>query len=143
MPFRDCPFRYVNGLYRLHLPIQIINPHSNKSEFAWALIDTGADGCAFPAWYAEILEHELTAGEQEECHTGNGRTQSFKHTTIIEAIHPISKRTEFRTSELKVAYLPELHDVLLGVSGFLEHFILNIDYPNKRFSITYPRLKGP
>jgi len=34
--------------------------------------------------------------------------------------------------------MPNLGIVLLGVNNFLGNFVLNIDYPQKVFSIKYP-----
>ena len=45
------------------LPVIIINPHSGKQMHVLGLIDTGADECALPAAYADILGHNLQAGK--------------------------------------------------------------------------------
>ena len=42
-----------------YLPVRIANPHSKKSVIVYALIDTGADQCAFPESLAIELGHDF------------------------------------------------------------------------------------
>jgi predicted aspartyl protease len=50
----------------------------------YALIDTGADECAFPASFAPLLGHNLQAGQSKKISTGNGITMAYGHITRIE-----------------------------------------------------------
>jgi predicted aspartyl protease len=97
----------------------------------YALIDTGADECAFPASFAPILGHNLLAGRQKKISTGNGITIAYSHTAriIIE---------KFSTQDVLVDFMPNLNIPLLGVRSFLSNFILTVDYPNKVFSLKLP-----
>lgn len=113
---------------RPYLPITIVNPESNKEMNVYALIDTGADECAFPASFAPPLGHNLQAGSQKKINTGNGITIAFSHAICIKAFN-------FSTENVSIDFMPNLHIPLLGVKSFLNNFTLKIDYPNKIFSI--------
>lgn len=63
---------YQNSPLRPILNIKITNPHTNKSIYTLGLIDTEADDCAFPSWYAEALGHNLKKGKEKSIVTGNG-----------------------------------------------------------------------
>ena len=45
---------------------------TNKGIKVYALIDTGADECAFPASFAPILGHNLKNGQLKRVSTGKG-----------------------------------------------------------------------
>jgi len=94
----------------------------------FALIDTGADECAFPASFASLLGHNLQTGQQRKISTGNGITIAYSHTTRIEI-------EGFATQEALIDFMPNLNIPLLGVRSFLSNFILTVDYPNKTFSL--------
>ncbi len=133
MPIRDYPFSVVRpgDVARPYLPITIINPDTNKQISVYALIDTGADECAFPASFAPLLRHNLQAGQPKKISTGNGITIAYGHITriVIEG---------FSTQDVLVDFMPNLNIPLLGVRSFLSNFILTIDYPNKVFSLLQP-----
>lgn len=133
MPIRDHPFSVVRprDVARPYLPITIINPDTNNQISVYALIDTGADECAFPASFAPLLRHDLQAGQPKKISTGNGITIAYGHITriVIEG---------FSTQDVLVDFMPNLNIPLLGVRSFLSNFILTIDYPNKVFSLLQP-----
>jgi predicted aspartyl protease len=97
----------------------------------YALIDTGADECAFPASFAPILGHNLQNGQLKRVSTGNGITTAYSHTTRIVV-------EDFSTQDVLVDFMPNLSIPLLGVKSFLSNFILTLDYPNKVFSLLLP-----
>ena len=105
----------------------ITNPHTGKSIRVWGIIDTGADECALPAAYAELLGHNLQAGSTKEINAGNGVTIAYSHTIRIET-------EDFNIKETLIDFMPNLHVPLLGVRSFLSNFILTINYP-KGFSL--------
>lgn len=113
---------------RPYLPITIINPENKKELNVFALIDTGADECAFPASFADVLGHNLQAGFQKNVSTGNGMTAAYSHTVCIKAFN-------FLTKDVKIDFMPNLHIPLLGVKSFLSNFILTVDYPKLVFSL--------
>lgn len=131
MPVRDYPFSVTRpgDVARPYLPVTIINPATNKQVKVFALVDTGADECAFPASFAPLLGHDLQAGQQKKISTGNGLTIAYGHTTRI-------KVEGFTSQDVLVDFMPNLAIPLLGVKSFLSNFILTVDYPSKSFSLT-------
>lgn len=113
---------------RPYLPITIINPENGKKLNVFALIDTGADECAFPASFAQPLGHNLQSGSQKKISTGNGITIAYGHTINIAVFN-------FNAENIVIDFMPNLHIPLLGVKSFLSNFTLSIDYPRKNFSI--------
>ena len=133
MPVRNYPFSFTRpgDIARPYLPVTIINPASGKRIKVFALIDTGADECALPTSFAQILGHNLRAGAQRKISTGNGITIAYSHLTRIEI-------EGFSTKDVLIDFMPNLSIPLLGVKSFLAGFILTIDYPNKSFSLRFP-----
>ena len=111
-------------------PVIIINPHTHKEAKVFGLIDTGADECALPGFYADILGHNLKQGRVKEVNTGDGATFAYSHTVNIKI-----KGCNFVIQNTLVDFLPNLHTPLRGVKSFLNNFILTIDYTRKIFSL--------
>ena len=130
MPIRNYPFSTIRkgDLPRPYLPITIINPDTNKKLKVFALIDTGADECAFPASFAPLLGHNLQSGQQKNISTGNGITIAYGHTTRIEI-------EGFATQDVLIDFMPNLNIPLLGVRSFLSNFVLTVDYTKRVFSL--------
>jgi len=136
MPIRDCPFSYFgSGISRPILPVRIVNPHTGKSYRTHGIVDTGADECAIPASIAQILGHDLFAGQTKYIRTGNGVTAAYPHSTKFEIFHPASGELLYTVDDTPVDFMPNLHVVLLGANNFLNRFVLTIDYPRQSFSI--------
>jgi predicted aspartyl protease len=133
MPVRNYPFSVIRpgDIARPYLPVTIINPDREKQIRVYALIDTGADECAFPGSFAPLLGHNLQAGQLKRISTGNGITIAYSHTTriIIEG---------FSTQDVLVDFMPNLNVPLLEAKSFLSNFILTVDYPKKVFSLLLP-----
>lgn len=139
MPIRNCPLTLCsNGIYRPILPINIINPHTGKNLNTYGIIDTGADECAVPASMASLLGHNLQSGTSKTISTGNGETIAFSHTTTFEIYHPSTNELLYTLADTPIDFMPNLSVVLLGSNNFLSKFVLNVNYPQKEFSITYP-----
>jgi predicted aspartyl protease len=130
MPVRNYPFSAPKGgsTARPYLPVTIINPATGQKIQVLALIDTGADECAIPAFFAPLLGHNLEAGTEKKINTVNGIATAYSHTAQIEI-------EGFTTQQELLDFLPNLSVPLLGVRSFLSNFILIIDYPNKTFSL--------
>ena len=116
MPLTHCPFTVYAGIYRPTLQIRIINPHTGLSQRAYGLIDTGADECAVPAFYAILLGHNLQAGIPKTIYTGNGETVAFAHTTKFEIFNPFTGRLASSDEEFDEIHRPET------LSRILDHF---------------------
>ena len=140
MPIDNFPFTEIGGgKSGPFLHIRIINPHTGLNFLTSGLIDTGADQCAIPALYAPMLGHDLCAVSPKKIYTGNGETNAYAHTTKFEILHPNDhQKIIYTTENTPVDFMPNLSVTLLGVENFLGKFILNINYPQKTFSIKYP-----
>jgi len=136
MPIRNYPFTIVRpgDVARPYLPVTIVNPDSNRQVKVYALIDTGADECAFPASFALLLGHQLHSGKAKKISTGNGITIAYSHISRIIIVG-------FSTQDILIDFMPNLNIPLLGVGSFLSNFILTVDYPNKIFSLSLPKRK--
>jgi len=132
MLVKEEAFRRVGGghdsLARPYLKVRYINPRASMNTLAWALIDTGADNCVLPASYAEILGHNLEAGEKTIIGGVSGENVAYKHTMKIEI-------PGFSTEEVLILFVEGLPQPLLGVKNFLSHFKLTVDFPNECFSL--------
>ena len=86
MPVRNYPFSIIRpgDIARPYLPLTILNPDTDKQMKVYALIDTGADECAFPASFAPLLGHNLQADQSKKISTDNGITMAYGHITRIE-----------------------------------------------------------
>lgn len=130
MSIKNFPFTIIqkNDIARPYLPITITNPLNNKQLNVFALIDTGADECAFPASFSNILGHKLKKGIHKKISTGNGDTVAYGHTVNIKTFN-------YSTEEILIDFLPNLNMPLLGVKNFLDNFILKLDYPAQEITI--------
>ncbi len=147
MPITGYPFSILGAgnIPKPLLPISITNPYTGQSLFQWALIDTGADICAVPAWIAIALGHDLKAGATSSIGTGNGHSDAYRHTMNIEIFKISHAGTQdpntvvHRIPDTPITCMQNLSVVLLGVNGFLQNFKLTIDYPRSNFSINYQK----
>jgi predicted aspartyl protease len=114
---------------RPYILVTLSNPHSGNSIAVFALVDTGADECALPASFAPLLGHHLEKGTVKKVGTGNGTTVAYAHTSLI-------KMADFSTGEILMDYMPNLQTPLLGVKSFLGGFVLSVDYPAQKFSLS-------
>jgi len=131
------PFRSLSQCDSPHpyIPIRIRNPHTGQSCDAYGLIDTGADACFFPGWLAEQLGHDLNKGlHPSKIMTGNGEATASEHTLRLE-VKDITGKSIYIVNDALVQVMPNLNVILLGVSMFLEHFVLTVNYPKQTFSI--------
>ena len=130
MSLQDIPFIQISpgDIPKPWLPIVITNPHTGSKVKTYGLIDTGADECALPAQFADILGHNLQKGAPKEISTGNGITRAYSHTVSIEA-------GDFRTDDVLIDFMPNLSVPLLGVKSFLGKFILTVNYKDQKFTL--------
>lgn len=130
MEIIDAPFLKFSpdDLPRPWLPLTIRNPHTNQTINVYGLIDTGADECAIPAYYASMIGHNLQAGVQKAINTGNGVTIAYSHTLCFET-------NGIKIENVLIDFMPNLNVVLLGVKSFLSNFVLTMDYKRSVFSL--------
>lgn len=156
MPIRDYPFIYyeqhsgkiiIGGeKSRPFLWIKVVNPSNGNSIITNALVDTGAFDSAFPAECAPRLGHNLKAARPKTICTSNGKTKAYPHTSTVDILdilpdgNPNLNRILYSLPRQLIDYTEDLGQFLLGQNNFLKKFILNIDYPKKRFSIVLSHL---
>src|SRR3989339_177968 len=151
MPIIDYPFTTGNNLYSLPkpaVPLIIRNPANGFDFSTWALIDTGADSTAIPEFIAKKLYHDIRNHEVEtDYHFGiSGQTKIFFHSFEMDILNYNSKGeiltdVAVHIPRTKLAVVPELHTVILGVKDFLEKYVLTINYPETTFSLKRPSKK--
>ena len=129
----NMPMRAISpgGTKRPYLNVIYINPHTNLKHKAIALIDTGADCCVVPRFYAEILGHHYDKGNPKAILGVNGQANCYSHTMQIQI-------PNFCTDEIQVIFSENIKEPILGVRTFLMHFCLTVDYPNNTFSLRKP-----
>jgi predicted aspartyl protease len=115
---------------RPYVPILVSNPQTGNELEVFALIDTGADECAFPASFADYLGHTLTSGTEKHIQTGNGVTLAYGHTSVISI-------DTFKTEPTVVDYLVNPDTPLLGMRSFLSSFVVTLDYPQQTVTLQY------
>ena len=130
MDIIEAPFLKFSpdDLPRPWLPLIVRNPHTSQSINVYGLIDTGADECAIPAYYAPMIGHDLQAGVQKSINTGNGVTNAYAHMLCFET-------QGIKIENVLIDFMPNLNVVLLGVKSFLSNFTLTIDYKKSVFSL--------
>jgi len=122
-----------------YLPARVSNPHSGLSVVVYALVDTGADQCAFPESLAVELGHDFQGeGVASETTVGvSGTTDVFLHTFDINILMP-DRKTIFASFEnMLISCVPMEIPSLLGVAGCLDQFVLTIDYPSLEITLSY------
>ena len=114
-----------------YLPVRITNPHASLSAVVYALIDTGADQCAFPESLAVELGHDFRGdGVLAESTLGvSGDTQVFMHTFDVAILVPDRSAVFASFQNILVSCVPTEIPALLGVNDCLNQFVLTIDYP--------------
>jgi hypothetical protein len=159
MPIPDYPFItvdyegenpsglvYIGGLYsRPYVWLRITNPVRQHAMIVPAAVDTGADQFAIPAPDAETLGHNLKATTPKSVRTAKGLTEAYPHSATIEVLGILPNG---RANPLEVMYrLPGMtvyftvgqKAYLIGQgSFFLSQYVLNINYPEKTFSVRLP-----
>ena len=110
------------------LRIVLTNPENKMDYSCHAIIDTGASDCVFPDSAAYILGHVLEKGLKREVETARGKATAWAHKVCMEV-------NGYKVGPVLIDFIPGLKSHLIGVRSFLSKFILEIDYPNKKFSI--------
>ena len=90
MLIKKYPFTITiqEDIARPYLPITIINPENQRTLNVFALIDTGADECAFPASFAEPLEHNVLIDFMLNLYVPLLGVKNFLNKFILEIDYP-------------------------------------------------------
>ncbi len=141
-PYHYPFYAHGHGRARPFLPIRFINPMTGKT-FKWfALVDTGADQCIFPADLTEVLQHNLKGDDVESSITFGIEghvVKTWLHTFELALQHP-------RKPEVVVRQMPPARyecsekshfPPILGQADFLSHYVIKLDYPLQRVSVSW------
>jgi len=154
MPIINYPFTRLGpeSPFQPFLIIEVINPQNSFKQEMPALIDTGADECTIPGFYAGKLGLSLKQGKPKSIVTAGGDITSYSHRCTINIFAmsgTINKpRVDYDMVIITIPtqmvdFAPDLKSsyALLGVESFLREYVLTIDYPRRVFSIRKPRKK--
>jgi len=153
MPIVEYPFVFPSqkSTWYPQLPIDVVNTNNGNWTSGFAKIDTGANYCSIP-FNTDIVE-ELGVSLDEKDKTklicaGLLREDCYKCDTInikIFKVIDVSPDDVFIESNLlmtltpsQVVFIPGLANPILGVKGFLDDYVLTINYQLKKFSIRTP-----
>lgn len=145
MPIKDYPFTHIGaGCVRPMLWVKVTNPDNGLGFKTLAIVDTGADDCAFPASIAVQLGHKLKSVTPKEIATAGGKTYAYPHTSRVEILEMLPNglcgdRVLYSISEAPIDFVVGCEAFLLGRKKFLNNFVLVVDYPRQVFSIRQPR----
>ncbi|MBA7645368.1 hypothetical protein ES703_53123 [subsurface metagenome] len=143
MKIVDYPFiRAGEADPRPALFVRLISPSDSRGQDSIGIIDTGAYGYCVPAGYAEILGLDPSSGVERIVRTANGKITGYEHNCGLKVWDSDeylkgNKVLVCEVSEIPVLFLPNLTEILLGVS-FLKEKVLTINYNRKVFSLRKP-----
>lgn len=133
---------------RPRLWIRITNPATKLAVEVPAIVDTGADACAFPAQVAVQLGYDLESVNPKKINTAKGVTEAFPHMSRVEIldVQPNGlpgSNVLYTISDRTFDFTKGLPEFLLGRKEFLNKFVLKIDYPQQVLSIRTPQPSRP
>ncbi|OGV68189.1 MAG: hypothetical protein A2498_15070 [Lentisphaerae bacterium RIFOXYC12_FULL_60_16] len=126
------------------IPIRVWSKSRKKSIVVFALADTGASGCVFPAEMATYLDHNLDAPNVNihNARTFNGRpVKTYRHTFFVDILTP-DRRDVIGRNKMIVPCVSGLAEPLLGVHDCLTSFKVTVDYPKKRIKLGWTPQQG-
>lgn len=141
MPIKDYRFTSLpNAPARPMLWVKVVNPDTNLAIIALAIVDTGADDCAFPADVATKLGHKLKSGATKKTNTAGGQTKVYAHTTRVDILETLpngmfGNKVLYTIRDAPIDFVEGCGAFLLGRVKFLNKFVLTVDGPRQRFSI--------
>jgi hypothetical protein len=151
MPIIDYPFTRLgpDSPFQPFLTIEVVNPKNGFTQQMPALIDTGADECTIPGFYAGKLGLPLKEGKPKPIDTASGDSTAYGHRGSINifAMAGTVEKPIFDYDKVIITiptglldFAPDLRVsyALLGVENFLKEYILTIDYPRRVLSIRKP-----
>lgn len=127
-------FPELESVFKPLIPIVVRN--GQKKEKVFALVDSGADACLFPAGLAERLGIDIRNGARHDfLGIGASKTSFFFHPVeILFGKYQVRTKVGFSTSQNIGA------GGILGQQGFFNHFVVSFDTRNKFLEIKKPTL---
>ena len=130
-----------NGKLRPFIPIVVMNPETATTFKTMALVDTGADACAFPEHVATLTRHILkgvNVVNSVSSGIGGVDVATWKHTFVIGLLDPSMKNVIKWTDRILIDCFEHNNaPPLLGTENFLKGFVLTIDYPTKNLTLNW------
>lgn len=106
-----------------------------------AIIDTGADKCAFPKFAADSTGHILKGKGVKSSFNGGisgTKTNTWKHTFRIGILDPLAQNVLKMSGEILVDCFEHNNaPLLLGGNDFLIDLRVSFDYPNQMIKIEW------
>ena len=137
------------------LLVRVHGSSDEKSVVAWALVDTGADCCALPLSWKERLGIAFTEKDKVDnvFSAGIHHDICYKKEAAISVLHSIERSSNSKCfvpgsvainlPKYEVLFLENLGYPILGMKGFLDEYVLALNYQCKQFSIFHPEPKRP
>ena len=122
-------FPEVESVYKPLIPVVV--RYRDKKEKVFALVDSGADACLFPAGLAERLGIDIRTGVRHDF-MGIGALKAtffFHEVEILFGRYYVKTKVGFSTSQNIGA------GGILGQQGFFNHFVISFDTKNKFLEI--------
>ncbi len=136
-PTQDPVTKEKGVLYRP--VIRIYLSFEKRGYNFFALIDSGADYCLFPAWIATALGHRLEKGQERTFNGVGGSIKAYLHTTFIQI-----QDYQFRCDCFYSRHISDYAYGLLGQVGLFSYFReIRLDYEHKQITIIIPATTPP
>jgi len=141
MPIHDFPFTTQRGIARPMLWVRVSTPEGTKrTSPLLAKIDTGADGCFFPADIADELDYKLDPEESVEVVSSIGTGFAYPpHKSTIEVLEMsadgLAGKRLRSIPNVPIYFVEKGTQFLLRTKGFLNRCVLTVDYLNQVFSL--------
>lgn len=123
------------------LPIKLWGPDGKKLiSVDAALVDTGADHCSFPSNLTRLIGYKIRSGEQKTFLGAASTGKAWEHYGDISILTNDYSSIFYKISKVPI-HLVQKHKhfpLLLGRKGFLDKFIVHIDFPKKLFILEIP-----
>lgn len=154
MPIVEYPFIADTSWqpsWRPYLPTEFVNPGNGYGILQFSAIDSGARHCFVPfEWAREmniilkgLCQTFLCADVEREGYKHDLRLRIFGIVPIHESNLYVPENTVIDIPKIEVVFLRELKNPKLGITGFLDKYVLILNHDRKKFSICLPKEEKP
>jgi hypothetical protein len=136
IPFEQAPSVAFPTRVHMHRPILALNLVNGESSFGcYAIVDSGADDCIFPASFAEQLGLNYTDGRH---YPFGGAGDGVQAAYFFDILLDIQHIAQYPVAIGFTLALEHFGCGLLGQTGFFDRFKLEFDCANKKFALSTP-----
>ena len=142
MQIRNHPFTTLGQRDRPMLWVSISGSSGAKgTPPLLAKIDTGCDGCIFPLFIAKELGCDLSSAKKVSVETASTPTMAYRLDSMMIDVLKMwpdglsGKELLCRILKVPIYFVKDAKQLILGAEGFLDRFVLTVDYPNRMFSL--------